>query len=94
MDLLANADAWAVPVNTALLVILSALGIIAARERQGRKRDITDIKNYMGLTRRHYDKPSDTRPKDSGRRRRGTDKERRTSDRVSVSSKADSEVEN
>ena len=78
MTVLADIDAWAVPVNTFLLIVLAAVGILAARDRQYRKRDLTDIKNSMGLNRRNYD----SKPVDTGMRRRRTAGAPRTSRRT------------
>jgi hypothetical protein len=72
--MLASIEVWALPLNTFLLIGLALVNAYLARGQKHERRDLTDLKQSLGLTKRKYDKPQGNGHKtDTGERRRATD---------------------
>jgi hypothetical protein len=94
--LLAGVEAWAVPLNTFLLIILACITTYAAKSSAITKnRDMPDIKGKLGMTKRSYDIKENLTVTDTGRRRRISDPPhvRERNARVGLSSEVDPEAE-
>ena len=72
--MLASIELWALPLNTALLIVLALTNSYIARSQHKERRDVIDVKQSLGLTKRGYDHPHNgNQPPDTGERRRSTD---------------------
>lgn len=69
----ASIEVWALPLNTALLIILALVNTYIARKQREEKKDLIDLKRSFGVNRRWSDAGHDENgehPQDTGERRR------------------------
>jgi hypothetical protein len=81
-----SVEVWAIPLNSALLIVLALTNGYIARSQRAERRGVDDLKRSLGLTKRKGKAP------DTGERRRATDHEGRTHDRGRLSRSADKEA--